>query len=46
MGYRTHNEPVTAGERAFLLASTMLAVEEGYVPVKVKHFAKQTPKKE
>lgn len=39
MGFRTCNDPISEGERAFILASTMLALEEGYVPVKVQHFS-------
>ena len=39
MGYRTQNDPVTEGERAFMLASTMLALEDGETPVKIKHFS-------
>ncbi|MCI8414907.1 MAG: hypothetical protein HFF00_04680 [Ruminiclostridium sp.] len=41
MGLRTHADPIPAGERAFLLASTRLSLEEGDTPVKVRNFAKQ-----
>lgn len=41
MGYRTHNDPIPEGERAFLLASTILASEQGDTPVKIKHFSKK-----
>ena len=44
MGVRTQNDPVTSGERAFMLASTQKALEEGAVPVTVRNFGK--PKKE
>lgn len=43
MGLRTHNEPVTKGERAFLFASTKKACEDGYTPIKAINFGK--PKK-
>lgn len=39
MGLRTHNEPVTEGERAFMLASTKKAIMESDVPVKVRNFS-------
>ena len=35
MGIRTPNEPVTSGERAFMLASTQKALEEGDTPIKL-----------
>ena len=38
MGLRTRNEPVTAGERAFILASIKKALIEGDTPVKVRNF--------
>ena len=38
IGTRTQNEPVTAGERAFIIASTKKAREDGYIPVKVQNF--------
>lgn len=39
MGIRTRNEPVTTGERAFMIASTLKAIEEGDTPVKVRNFS-------
>lgn len=39
MGIRTQNEKVTPGERAFIMASTILAIEEGDTPVKIRHFS-------
>lgn len=41
MGVRTPNEPVTEGERAFMLASTQKALEEGDTPVKIRNFSGQ-----
>ena len=38
IGTRTQNEPVTAGERTFIIASTKKALEDGYIPVKVQNF--------
>lgn len=40
MGFRTPSEPIPDGERAFMLASTRYAIEEGDLPVKVKNFGK------
>lgn len=39
MGFRTCNDLITDGERAFILASTMVALEDGYETVKVKHLS-------
>lgn len=39
MGLRTPNDPVTDGERAFMLASTKKALMEKDVPVKVRNFS-------
>ena len=39
MGIRTVSEPVTSGERAFMMASDLVAIDSGYVPVKVSNFA-------
>lgn len=38
MGLRTRNEVIPEGERAFIIASTIKALEEGDTPVKIKHF--------
>lgn len=38
MGLRTRNDPVTPGERAFMLASTKKALMDGDTPVKVRNF--------
>lgn len=38
MGLRTVNDPIPAGERAFMIASDLKAAEDGDVPVKVKNF--------
>lgn len=42
MGIRTRNEPVTTGERAFMIASTLKAIEEGDTPVKVRNFSSKS----
>ena len=39
MGIRTVNEPIPEGERVFMMASDKEALEEGYTPLKVIHFA-------
>lgn len=39
LGLRTANELVTPGERDFMMASDLLAIEDGFVPVKVSNFA-------
>ena len=39
MGLRTHNDPVTNGERAFVLASTIKATEDGDTPIKLRNFS-------
>lgn len=44
MGLRTPNEPISDGERAFMLASTKKALKESDVPVTVRNFSK--PKKD
>ncbi|MEY8366060.1 hypothetical protein AALA22_10530 [Anaerovoracaceae bacterium 41-7] len=41
MGLRTCQEPVLPGERTFMMASDLLAIEEGFVPVKVSSFGKK-----
>jgi len=41
MGFRGRAEPIPSGERAFILASTMKALEEGSTPVKVNNFSKK-----
>lgn len=44
MGFRTRNDLIPAGERAFILASTKKAITEGDTPVKIRNFggAKKT----
>lgn len=39
LGLRTAKELVTPGERDFMMASDLLAIEDGFVPVKVSNFA-------
>ena len=39
MGLRTRNDRIPSGERAFMLASIMKALEEGDTPVKVRNFS-------
>jgi hypothetical protein len=39
MGFRTPNDPVTDGEREFMLASTRKAYSEGDTPVKICNFS-------
>ena len=46
MGLRTRNDPIPEGERAFMLASTMKAVEEGDTPVKIRNFSSKKEKKQ
>ena len=41
MGLRTENDPVTDGERAFMLASTKKALMDGDTPIKVRNFTKK-----
>lgn len=38
MGLRSRNDRITDGERAFILASTQKALEDGDTPVKIRHF--------
>lgn len=40
MGFRTASEPVTDGERAFMLASIKKALKDGDIPVKQKNFSR------
>ena len=40
MGFRTVNDPVPEGERAFMLASIKKEIKDGDTPVKIKHFSK------
>ena len=40
MGFRTANDPVPKGERAFMLASIKKAVKDGDTPMKIRHFSK------
>lgn len=37
MGFRTKNEPITDGERAFMLASIKKALSEGDTPIKLRN---------
>ena len=46
MGLRTQNDKATQGETAFMMASTMIALEDGAVPVTVRNFAKPKTKTE
>lgn len=46
MGLRTQNEPVTKGERAFIIASTKKAIIDGQVPVTVANFTSKTKTEE
>ena len=46
MGIRSAEEKVSEGERAFMLASTRIALEEGAVPVTVRNFSKPKDKKQ
>lgn len=39
MGLRTRNEPVTDGERVFMLASIKKAYMEGDMPVTIRNFS-------
>lgn len=42
MGFRTHNDLIPDGERAFILASTRVALEDGDTPVKIRNLVKKT----
>lgn len=44
MGFRTRNDPVTEGERAFMLASIKKALTEGDVPITARNFSKKDSK--
>ena len=44
MGFRTHNDPIPYGERAFMLASIKKAISEGDTPVKVRNFSSDKKK--
>lgn len=44
MGIRTRKDPVTPGERAFMLASTKKAIMEGDTPVKIRNFGSSKKK--
>ena len=46
MGFRTHNDKIPEGERAFMLASTKKALMEGDTPVKIRNFGNNKPKPE
>lgn len=45
MGFRTANDPVPEGERAFMLASIKKAIKDGDVPIAARNFSKN-PNKE
>lgn len=42
MGLRTRNDRIPQGERAFILASTRVALEDGDTPVKIRNLVKKT----
>lgn len=44
MGLRTRNDPITEGERAFILASTKKAIMEGDTPIKLRNFSSKKNK--
>lgn len=44
MGLRTRDEPIPDGERAFMIASTKKALEEGYTPIKIQNFSNNKKK--
>lgn len=39
MGVRTRNDLIPEGERVFMMASDIKALEDGYTPVKVQNFS-------
>jgi hypothetical protein len=39
MGLRTRNDPIPAGERAFIIASIKKSIIEGDLPVKIRNFS-------
>lgn len=39
MGLRTIHDPVPEGERVFMMASDIKAMEDGDTPVKVRNFS-------
>lgn len=46
MGLRTRNDKIPEGERAFILASTMKALEDGDTPVKLRNFGSNKKKEQ
>lgn len=44
MGFRSRNDPLPEGERAFILASTRRAIQKGETPVKINNFASKKEK--
>ena len=44
MGVCAPNDPVTSGERSFMLASTQKALEEGGTPIKLINLAGKNKK--
>lgn len=41
MGLRTGCQLIPPGERAFMMASDLIAAEEGYIPVKINSFREE-----
>ena len=41
MGLRTRNDPIPLGERTFIMASNLYAIENGETPVKANLFGKK-----
>ena len=39
MGFRTQNDPIPEGERVFMMASDIKAIEDGDIPIRVKNFS-------
>lgn len=40
MGLRSEKDPIPEGERIFMMASDIKAIDENDTPMKVKHFVK------
>lgn len=41
MGLRGRNDPIPTGERAFIMASNLYALEKGETPIKANAFGKK-----